>query len=203
VWTDAGNEVESVELDSTLVGFELQSGDQGEIRVGHVREQLDQPFDIVDGVTVPADDHRFARAAVEFETSEGRPLQASCELEGGGFFDGRSYELAVGLNARLSRFWNAGIEWERIDANLEDGSFVARVTRLRSTIQFHQDLAWTNFLQHDNLSEELGVNSRLWWILEPGREVFLVLNHGWLRHHGSFEPTDTTLSLKLGWTLRW
>ena len=202
-WIDAGNEVESVEFDATLLGVELQSGDSAELTVAHLREQLEESFEIVDGVTVPADDHRFARVAVEFGTSEGRPLQARCGVEGGGFFDGRSYDLELGLNARLSRFWNAGIDWERTDANLEDGSFVARVTRLRATIQFHPDLAWSNFLQHDNLSDEIGLNSRLWWILEPGREAFLVLNHGWLRHHGSFEPTDTTLSLKLGWTLRW
>jgi len=202
-WTDAGNEVESVEFDVTLVGFELQSGDHGKLTVAHLREQLEESFAIVDGVTVPAEDHRFARAGIELGTSEGRPLQARCEASGGGFYDGRSYDLEFGVNARLSRFWNAGLDWERTDANLEDGSFVARVTRLYATIQFHQDLAWTNFLQHDNLSDEIGLNSRVWWILEPGRELFLVLNHGWLRQHGSYEPVDTTLSLKLGWTLRW
>jgi hypothetical protein len=34
-----------------------------------------------------------------------------------------------------------------------------------------------NLLQYDNVSRTIGVNSRLHWIPQAGREAFLVLNH--------------------------
>ena len=63
-------------------------------------------------------------------------------------------------------------------------------------------LVWSNFVQYDNQSADLGLNSRLWWIIQPGREVFLVLNQGWFRDSSRFAPTDTQLTLKVGYTLR-
>ena len=203
LFTDLGNRTETAEVEYSLLAFELQSGDEFALEATTSYENLDESFDIVDGITIPADGYRFARLAAEVDTSDGRPLQAFASCSTGGFFDGQSYEVGGGFVARPSRWWNAGIEWERTDANLNAGSFVARVSRLRVNVQFSPDVAWSNFVQHDNLSDELGLNSRLWWIFEPGREAFLVLNQGWLYTSDRLAPTDTTLSLKLGWTLRW
>jgi hypothetical protein len=38
-------------------------------------------------------------------------------------------------------------------------------------------LSWSNLLQHDNESEVVGLNSRLQWIPQAGRELFFVVNH--------------------------
>jgi hypothetical protein len=39
-------------------------------------------------------------------------------------------------------------------------------------------LAWTSFVQNDNVSELIGINSRLHWIPQAGREMYLVFNQG-------------------------
>ena len=42
---------------------------------------------------------------------------------------------------------------------------------------FSPRLSWTNLIQYDNVSEIMGVNLRLNWIPEAGREFFFVINH--------------------------
>ena len=34
-----------------------------------------------------------------------------------------------------------------------------------------------NLIQYDNATETTGINSRLHWVSEAGRELFIVLNH--------------------------
>jgi hypothetical protein len=38
-------------------------------------------------------------------------------------------------------------------------------------------LSWVNIVQYDNASRTVGINSRIHWIPEAGRELFVVLNH--------------------------
>ncbi len=42
---------------------------------------------------------------------------------------------------------------------------------------FSPTLSWVNLIQYDNVSEVAGINMRLHWIPEAGREVFFVINH--------------------------
>ena len=45
-------------------------------------------------------------------------------------------------------------------------------------VQFTADLSWSTFAQYDNVSDRAGINSRLRWIIQDGREFFLVFNQG-------------------------
>ena len=67
---------------------------------------------------------------------------------------------------------------------------------------FTPDLSWTNFVQYDNASDSLGINSRVRWIIEPGNELFVVLNQNIDRNGGSYTSTKTELTTKLSWTFR-
>jgi hypothetical protein len=59
-------------------------------------------------------------------------------------------------------------------------------------------------VQYDNVSEGAGINSRLYWIPEPGREMYLVLNWGMvdLDKDNSFTSTSNDLTLKYNYTFR-
>jgi hypothetical protein len=64
-------------------------------------------------------------------------------------------------------------------------------------------VSWSNLVQYDNQSRELGGQSRFHWILEPGRDLFIVLNRGWIRTpSGVFLPNFDSASAKLQYTVR-
>jgi hypothetical protein len=46
------------------------------------------------------------------------------------------------------------------------------------------------------------VNARLKWIVQPGNEVFFIVNQGYDATSDSIRPTANETSLKAAWTLR-
>ena len=62
-------------------------------------------------------------------------------------------------------------------ASTLDCEFITRVVRLSLETIFSSRLSWVNLIQYDNVSHTVGLNSRLHWIPQAGREGFLVLNH--------------------------
>ena len=199
--TDRDGDTESLNLRLEPLGVELESGDTAVLAVEREREVLVQDFEIADGVVIPADDYGAWRYGVELETSDKRRASAILELESGEFFEGERDDLALELDLRTSKHLLAGLGYERNDVRLPGGDFTVNVGRLRLELLANPRLSWTNFLQYDDVSEQLGLNSRLWWILRPGSEAFLVLNQGW-DADGGLHPTIGQWTFKLGTTFR-
>ena len=199
--TDTGNELETSRLYVQPLGIDFESDDELRLFVTPAREVLDEDFDITDDVTIPIGDYDFVRYGAEFETSERRPLSIDVELTTGTFFDGDRHELESSLEWRASRHALFDVEYEWNDVHLPGGDFTVNVGRLRATLLANPDVSWANFVQYDDLTKEMGLNSRLWWIFEQGNQAFLVLNQGWDATDG-FRGTQTALAFKLGYTFR-
>jgi hypothetical protein len=54
---------------------------------------------------------------------------------------------------------------------------VTRLVQLRANVAFSSKLSWVTRIQYDNVSELMGINMRLHWTPEAGRDAFLVINH--------------------------
>ena len=60
-----------------------------------------------------------------------------------------------------------------------------------------------NFVQYDTESRNVGLQSRLRWILRPGNEFFIVLNHAWQENQfNRFEAAQTRFRVKFNYTFR-
>jgi len=79
-----------------------------------------------------------------------------------------------------------------------------RLVAFRADVVFSSTLSWVNLVQYDNVSETVGVNSRLHWIPEAGREAFVVLNHNLqdFDRNDSFHSSSADLTLKFAYTFR-
>lgn len=184
------------------VGLIWDSADEVQLEFEANREVLDSDFDIHPQSTVPRGDYEFERVRLEAETSDHRELSIIASASTGGFFDGDAEIYAVQLDWRQSATFLASTSWEHTDARLPGGDFSVDVARLRLTLVATPLLSWTNNLQWDDVSDAMSLNSRVWWILEPGVQAFLVLNQGWSTPSPHFAPTSTEVALKFGYTLR-
>jgi len=200
--TDMSNETETSEIRIRPFGFMTQVGDEGYLRIRRVYDHVDADFDIVPGVTIPADGYHFTRYGANFESSSGRPFTLTADVESGHFYGGHETSYLGGLALRPDAHVVGSVEFEDDVGRLPGGDFDVRVTRVKLDILFSPQLVWSNFIQHDTESNDLGLNSRLWWILEPGSNLYLVLNQGWFYSPDRFAPTDTELTVKVGYTLR-
>jgi hypothetical protein len=61
----------------------------------------------------------------------------------------------------------------------------------------------SSFVQYDTESQNIGLQSRLRWIVRPGNEVFFVVNHGWQRDiFNRFEAIAMDVRAKVNYTFR-
>jgi hypothetical protein len=200
--TDLDDEVESRSLRFELIQIGTGAGDEIGLEFSRQREVLSESFEISDGVVVPAGDYRFDRFNIGMETSRGRPVSVGLAYTGGTFYSGTCDDYWAELQWRVSPHLFLGVEYEVNDVSLDEGHFISRIIRGRINVQFTPDLVWTNFIQYDNDSESVGLNSRVRWIVRPGSEVYFVLNQAVDREHNSFRIRRTELTTKAGWTFR-
>jgi hypothetical protein len=88
---------------------------------------------------------------------------------------------------------------------LPAGNFETRVVQLTLEGDFSSSLSWTNLIQYDNISETIGINSRLHWIPRAGREGFLVLNHNLQdidNRDNDFHSSFSETTIKYSYTFR-
>ena len=78
--------------------------------------------------------------------------------------------------------------------------------QLKTVYAFSPDLIVSVFGQYDSESRDLGVNTRLRWTIQPGRDLFLVWNRNWQR---TLDPgyrldlDSDQIVVKLRWTTLW
>ena len=107
----------------------------------------------------------------------------------GSFYDGT--RLSVGGNS-----FN--------DISLPAGDFTTRIVSGTAEIAFNSFLSWVTLLQYDNVSEVMGLQTRLVWVPRAGRKYFLVANRGLqdVDKDGHFSLVSTEISLRAGYTWR-
>ena len=186
------------------------SGDGIFTRLIRSRESLRSNFVInrfSDGsrvVTIPAGDYSFTEAMVGLDLASQRMISGRLSLRGGEYYDGNRVQRNAELTIRPSARYNFGASYNENEIRLPHGNFTVRLLSLQSQVAFTSTLSWSTLLQYDNVSEAMGINSRLHWIPEAGKQAFLVLNYGLMDpdKDNVFESYRADLSLKFAYTIR-
>ncbi|MEW6073257.1 MAG: hypothetical protein AB1726_11795 [Planctomycetota bacterium] len=200
--TDPGNDPETVRVFAQPLRVEWETGDELRLEVVDQKEVLAADFEIHPGTVIPARTYDWTEYALEIETSDKRALDLEVGISAGAFYDGRRADQELSLGWRPGAGGTLGLDFERNAIDLPGGEFEVHLARTRLDLQFGPDLAWRNFLQWDDESDLLGLNSRLWWIPRPGHEVFFVLNRGWTADSEGIAPGDQQVILKVGTSFR-
>jgi hypothetical protein len=90
-------------------------------------------------------------------------------------------------------------------ARLPQNNFVARVMSWQVNYTASPFLGFSNLIQYDNQSRNLGWQSRVRWILRPGNDFFFVFSQGWIQDPAGgyrFTAQDSKVSGKLQYTFR-
>lgn len=190
----------------TFRAFEasFRSRDSASAHYASTREVLTREFEISDGVVVPRGDYRFDERQIMLTAAGHRTLSGSFRYRWGNFYDGKRANMRGQLDWKPSIHFRANIGYEINDVDLPHGDFVTRQVRAKIDWVFSSKLSWVNLVQYDTVSETVGLNSRLHWIPQAGREGFIVLNH----HFEDFDLDDrfhsqrSDLAVKFNYTFR-
>ncbi len=199
--------VETRKFYATIVDWHFMSGDSlhSLFDLNPTYERLFEPFEISPGVVLPVGEYRFTPMRIFFTSAQKRKLQGSVGLTFGNFWSGTAKTLQTGIRYQLPPKFSIAVNTNQTFARLPQGNFIARIFSTQVNYAVSPFLSFSNLIQFDNRSGNLGLQSRVRWTLEPGNDVFFIFGQGWVQELGGFydfRQQDSRLATKLQYTFR-
>lgn len=197
--TEQGRQVETAVAQWRI--FEIQNFiDDG------IRLEYEHFYDVVTveeplSFGVPAGRYHFDTLRLRVTTSQNRRLAATVVGGYGTFYDGTRAQLASDFTIRFTKHVQAGVIYGFDNLRLPGGDENIHLVRARLLLFFTPNVSWITLVQYDSMSDQIGANSRFRWIIEDGRELFLVFNQG-IDVRDDPQATRTAPLAKLQWTFR-
>ncbi len=184
-WLDG--QLQSQVIRYRLMEIENRLGDKLAVQAVDDEEMLRLPFDIFRGVTIPVGAYRFKNLRVSMDTADQRKVWGNAAYQTGEFYAGDRTEISGSVNWRPTARLRTSVGYVFNDIDLPEGSFVTRLVQLRTDVAFSSKLSWVTRIQYDNASELMGINMRLHWTPEAGRDVYLC-DQSHARRRGPRQP---------------
>jgi len=184
--------------------LETNTRDRIHLRYTANTELITDLFEISEGVIIPPGEYSFDEYGFNMSTGNQRRISGTLNYRTGEYYSGDREYLRAALAWDPSTHFRTEVSYDFNDVKLPQGDFIVRLVTLKADIIFSSTLSWVNLIQYDNVSETAGINSRLHWIPEAGKEAFLVLNHNVqdLDRNDSFHSKNADMTFKVGYTFR-
>ena len=201
-YLDGGLQSEVAQLRAEL---ENQTTDKLTFRLQNEKEGVREPFAIFPGIVIAPGDYSFAQARVGISTGPHRQFVTTASYATGDFYDGKLDNVATSVEWIPRPRFRGLLSYDYNDVELPQGDFIVRLARVGIDVIMSAKLSWVNIIQYDNLSRTTGVNSRVHWIPEAGRELFVVLNHNLedFDADSHFQSDTADLTIKYRHTFRY
>lgn len=190
--------------------FELRSNSRDTFSLAYYQntENVLAPFTIYRDpqrqVVIQPGNYEFDEQEVSFGTGGQREFSGSFTYRRGDFYNGERVNVGTEFSWNQSRYFRMSLRHDWNDIELPQGNFITRLSSVNTQVAFSSTLYWINLIQYDNLSEEIGINTRLQWIPKAGQEGFIVLNYNVQDQdrNNRFEAAYSDLSVKFRYTFR-
>ena len=203
-----GGGLESQVILGRIVELETTGGDEFQVHYSRTKEVVARPFEIyrepARAVVIPTGTYSFGETILSAETGGQRTFVGGLTYGWGDFFSGARRNIAGEFTWNQSRNFILELSYDMNDIDLPQGDFITRLMSVTSEVNFSSSLSWITLTQYDDVSEVLGVNTRLIWIPTAGQEGFIVLNHSLQDRDkdNSFRSELADISVKFNYTFR-
>ena len=199
--------LETSNLYVTMVDWHLNSGDSlhSLFDANLTYERLFEPFEISTGVVLPAGEYRFTPWRIMFMSAQKRRIHGRIGFNFGNFWSGTAKMIETVLTYKLPPRFLISLNTNQTFASLPQGDFIARIFSSQVDYAVSPFLSFSNLIQFDNRSENLSLQSRVRWIIDPGNDIFFVFGQGWVQdiERGyDFRRQDSKLATKVQYTFR-
>ena len=199
--TDLKNNLESREVQAFLQ-VETVRDNELEVEVFNAYEDVLEPFDLPDGIIVPANEYSWTNFGGEFQTSDSRIFAFGIGFECCSLYDGDAFTTEFGIGFRPSAYFEFEGDWEWTTLDMPGGSVDIHVVTGDAVVNFTPDMTLALQAQWDNISEDLGFLARYRWEFLPGSELFVAFGQGAILSSNGFDARRSELSVRLGHTFR-
>ena len=158
--------------------WEFRTGTEFHTGVNFTRAGVIDPFEIVDGVVIPAGTYDHSELALVYFTDRSQPVSFGVNFIAGGRFGGDRLFIGPSLNVRVgetftSEFW---FDYNDFDLPVPGGDFTANLAGMRLSYSFTPKILLQALVQYNDVDEVLGTNIRFSWLRTANSGLYLVYN---------------------------
>jgi len=184
------------------INWRLESGDRFEFNVVPFMERLPESFELSPGVDIPAGTYHWTRYRIEFQSASKRSVTTKFSWWFGRFYDGQMNQYQGQITWRPSHKMNIALEGEISRGKLPSGLSDIKLIRSRFNVYFTPNFQILSYLQYDNLTQSIGMNTRLRWTYRSLLDVFVVYNRNWIETFGRFYGDLNQFFIKIQYSWR-
>ncbi|QXD14216.1 carbohydrate binding family 9 domain-containing protein [Rhodocaloribacter litoris] len=151
-------------------GYEIHTG------INLTREGVRAPFEIADGVFVPAGTYDHRELQLVGFTNRGYWISLEARATIGGFFGGDRVSIDPTLNVRAGETLNAAFSLSYNDVRLPGGHFTTNLFRARLSYAFSPRVFIQSLVQYNDQAGVFSMNVRLGWLRAANTGLFIVFN---------------------------
>ncbi|HSM05232.1 MAG TPA: DUF5916 domain-containing protein [Longimicrobiales bacterium] len=150
-------------------------------------EGLKEPFEIREGIVIPAGSYDNVEWSFRANTDESAPLSISGGWTWGGFYNGTQFTPNATVTYRFRDRFTAAVRMSYFDVSLDQGDFTTSVIGFDGSWSFTPRIYLSANVQYNDDTRDVGTNLRFGWLDTAGTGLFVVYNQGW--HRGPFDRT--------------
>jgi hypothetical protein len=204
--------LQSQRISWNLVDLRTASNDNLGFSLISQKETLldgENPLDRL-GFDIAPGEYEFDRWSLNLRTANHRPVSAAIRIDRGDYYDGKQYGVSPGIDWQVNDHVAFELELDYTKYKFDGVEATTRQVTLQNVIAFTSSWSLSTLLQYDNLSDEVGLNSRLHYNRAAGQDFWLVLNHNMQEldpddpeyRDDSLRSVDTLIALKFRYTFR-
>ncbi len=144
--------------------------------MNRIVEGLQEPFEIREGVVVPAGTYEHWQLGWRWNTNTADALSYSGGLDYGGFLSGEQRTVDTTVNLRWGTRLVTAISWLYNDIQLAEGNFVANLGQFRASLNFTPLIYLQTLFQYNDDADVWSSNVRFNWLSTAGTGLFIVYN---------------------------
>lgn len=193
---------ETQDVTLTPLKIRFNSGEEVSYLTGVHDEFLESNFRIFEGVVIPAVDHDWRSHTLQFKTKGSRTLWTEAKYRWGGFYQGERRDMMAAAYWKVAVPLFVGAKLQSSEVDLPQGSFTTRILQGSVNLLFSPEMTMNNYIQYDNATDVMGLQSRFQWIVKPGNEIILVWSSRFSEPEGRWVMTDGAARVKLKYNIR-
>ncbi|HMQ59768.1 MAG TPA: DUF5916 domain-containing protein [Flavilitoribacter sp.] len=158
--------------------WEFESGLEIHTGINFTTEGVLEPFEISEGVTIPAGAYRHREAQILFITNPSKRISFDTRSVLGGFFGGRRLANSGTMRVRFGDRFNSAFTLSHNDISLPGGDFSTFLFGGRLSYSFTPRIFIQSLVQYNSVIEVWSANIRFGWLQQANTGLFVVYNEG-------------------------
>ncbi len=194
--------MESRQVNFSPFKIRFKSGEEFSYTINKNYEYLEKQFNIFSSYIIPIGNYEYYRHNLSVTSAGSRNLAGDCSYAWGDFYNGTRTDFNIGVNYKVAVPFFVGARYKQNEVNLPDGNFTARIYSVNANVLFSPDVTLYNYLQYDNSSKIIGIQSRFQWIFKPGNAIIVAWTTKLSKPLERYVMDESALRFKIKYNIR-